>query len=166
MIALPQGQGNADAAPARGHRRPLGGEALVFDGVTGAAPGLNRGAACRTPRSVPRVAERPSASGRLPHHSPMDRSHALDLLREHKAVLAERYGVCRLALFGSTARGAAREDSDVDVLVTFDGPASSARYFGVQFYLEDRLGRPVDLITDKALRERLRPFVERDAIVV
>ena len=81
-------------------------------------------------------------------------------------MLAERYGVCRLALFGSTARGAAREDSDVDVLVTFDGPASSARYFGVQFYLEDRLGRPVDLITDKALRERLRPFVERDAIVV
>ena len=50
--------------------------------------------------------------------------------------------------------------------MAFGGPATSARYFGVQFYLEDLLGRAVDLVTDKALRERLRPFVERDAIVI
>jgi len=36
----------------------------------------------------------------------------------------------------------------------------------VQFYLEDLLGRPVDLVTEPALRERLRPYVERDAIVI
>jgi hypothetical protein len=48
--------------------------------------------------------------------------------------------------------------------LSFDGPATSGRYFGVQFYLEDLLGRRVDLVTEKALRERLRPFVERDAI--
>ena len=52
------------------------------------------------------------------------------------------------------------------MLVAFDGPATSERYFGLQFYLEDLLGRPVDLVTEKALRERLRPYVERDAIVV
>lgn len=96
----------------------------------------------------------------------MDRSCALTLLKAHKAVLAERFGVARLALFGSTARGTARPDSDVDVLVAFDGPATSERYFGVQFYLEDLLGRSVDLVTEKALRERLRPYVERDAITV
>jgi predicted nucleotidyltransferase len=50
----------------------------------------------------------------------------------------------------------------VDVLVAFDGPATSSRYFGVQFYLEDLLGRPVDLVTEKALRPELRPFVEQD----
>ena len=81
-------------------------------------------------------------------------------------MLAERFGVVRLALFGSTARDTARPDSDVDLLVAFDGPATSERYFGLQFYLEDLLGRPVDLVTEKALRERLRPYVERDAIVV
>jgi hypothetical protein len=54
----------------------------------------------------------------------------------------------------------------VDVLVSFDGPATSARYFGVQFYLEDLLGCPVDLVTDKALRPQLRPYIERDAIHV
>ena len=52
-------------------------------------------------------------------------------------------------------RGSARADSDVDILVSFDGPATSSRYFGVQFFLEDLLGRRVDLVTDKALRPEL-----------
>ena len=97
---------------------------------------------------------------------PMDRADILALLRRHKPELQRRFGVLRLALFGSRAREEAREDSDTDVLVSFDGPASSARYFGVQFYLEDVLGCPVDLVTDKALRPELRPFVERDAVHV
>ncbi len=96
----------------------------------------------------------------------MNRDELLKLLAEHKPVLAERFDVRRLALFGSTARGTARADSDVDVLVAFDGPATSKRFFGVQFYLEDLLHRPVDLVVETALRERLRPFVERDAIHV
>jgi uncharacterized protein len=96
----------------------------------------------------------------------MDRDRLLALLAQHKPVLAERFGVERLALFGSFARGTAREDSDVDVLVRFDGPATSKRYFGVQFYLEDLLGREVDLVTEDALRPRLRPYVERDAVAI
>jgi predicted nucleotidyltransferase len=96
----------------------------------------------------------------------MNRDQAISLLAQSKAVLAERYGVTKLALFGSTARGTARPDSDVDVLVAFDGVASSARYFGVQFYLEDLLGCPVDLVTEKALRAELRPFIEREAVHV
>ena len=76
-------------------------------------------------------------------------------------------GVSFLDLVGSTAR----DDfdpagSDIDVLVSFDGPATSERYFGVQFFLEDLLGRPVDLVTDKALRPELRPFIEREAVHV
>ncbi|MBE0546471.1 MAG: nucleotidyltransferase family protein [Rubrivivax sp.] len=66
--------------------------------------------------------------------------------------MANRFGVTSLALFGSAVRDSARLDSDVDVLVSFDGPATSTPYFGVQFFLEDLLGRPVDLVTDKALR--------------
>ena len=96
----------------------------------------------------------------------MDRNALLALLTEHKPVLAERFGVQKLALFGSFARGTDREDSDVDVLVRFDGPATSKRYFGVQFYLEDLLGCAVDLVTDKALRSELRPFVEKEALDV
>jgi len=96
----------------------------------------------------------------------MKRARTLDLLAQSKSVLAARYGVTRLALFGSTARDAARVDSDVDILVGFDGPATSERYFGVQFYLEDLLGQSVDLVTEKALRPELRPFIEKEAVHV
>ncbi|MDO9404491.1 MAG: nucleotidyltransferase family protein [Polaromonas sp.] len=96
----------------------------------------------------------------------MNRQTALQLLTEHKPVLVARYGVARLALFGSTARDSASGSSDVDILVSFEGPATSSRYFGVQFYLEDLLGCPVDLVTDKALRAEIRPFVEQDAVHV
>ena len=96
----------------------------------------------------------------------MNRDDVLALLREHLPVLRERFGVQHMRLFGSVARDSANASSDVDVLVRFDGPATSRRYFGVQFYLEDLLHRPVDLVTEQALRERLRPYVERDAIHV
>jgi predicted nucleotidyltransferase len=96
----------------------------------------------------------------------MDRALALRLMRQCKPDLVARFGVTRLALFGSTARGTAREGSDVDVLVAFDGPATSARYFGVQFELEDLLGCPVDLVTHKGLRAELRPYVEREAVQI
>ena len=96
----------------------------------------------------------------------MNRDEALHLLREHKPALAERFGVTGLALFGSFARDQATDASDVDVLVEFNGPATSKAYFGVQFYIEDLLGRRVDLVTDKALRPELRPYVEREAVNV
>ena len=96
----------------------------------------------------------------------MKRARALDLLRKGKPELVQRFGVRRLALFGSTARDNAHPESDIDVLVEFDGPANSARYFGLQFHLEDLFGCRVDLVTDKALRAELRPFIERDAVHV
>lgn len=96
----------------------------------------------------------------------MKRTTALEMLMNHKATLAQRFGVTRLALFGSTARDVARSDSDIDILVAFDGPATSERYFGVQFYLEDLFGCPVDLVTEKALRAELRPFIEKEAVHV
>lgn len=94
----------------------------------------------------------------------MKRNNALTLLRTIKPILAQQFGVTQLALFGSTARNEASDNSDVDILVSFDGPATSARYFGVQFYLEDQLGCSVDLVTEKALRPELRPFIEKKAI--
>lgn len=96
----------------------------------------------------------------------MNRTETLQLLREHLPSLSSEYGVTSLALFGSMSRDEARDDSDIDILVSFDGPATSARYFGVQFYLEDLLSHPVDLVTDKALRPELRPHVEREAVRV
>lgn len=94
----------------------------------------------------------------------MNRDEVQDVLRAHKLTLAQRFGVSELTLFGSVARDQANDDSDVDILVSYGKLATSEAYFGVQFYLEDLLGRQVDLVTDKALRKEFRPYVEREAL--
>ena len=96
----------------------------------------------------------------------MTRAEVLERLRAHRPTLVDRFGVVELAVFGSFARDEATDASDVDVLVSFLEPATSRTYFGVQFYIEDLLGLKVDLVTDKALRSELRPYVEREAVGV
>lgn len=95
-----------------------------------------------------------------------DRDAILRLLAAHKEEFMRLFQVRDIALFGSAARGSAREGGDIDILVAFDGPATSTRYFGLQFFLEDLLGCPVDLVTDKALRPELRPFIQEEALYV
>ncbi len=96
----------------------------------------------------------------------MTRDQTLQALTRAKPELARRFGVVRLALFGSMVRNQARADSDVDILVRFDGPATASRYFGVQFFIEDLLRRPVDLVSEKALRAELKPHIERELVDV
>ena len=96
----------------------------------------------------------------------MNRDDVLKVLRTHKAALSERFGVTELALFGSFARDQATDDSDVDVLVRFGMPPDWQRYFGAQGYLEELLGRPVDLATNQDLRDEIRPYVQREVINV
>jgi predicted nucleotidyltransferase len=89
----------------------------------------------------------------------------IGLLRAEAAKLAT-FGVRYLAVFGSVARSEAGEASDVDVLVEFDGPATFRQYMHLRFFLEDRIGRPVDLVTKRSLRKELRSTVEQEAIRV
>ncbi len=96
----------------------------------------------------------------------MNREQALSALTRLKPQLQSQFGVRELALFGSAARDQLTEVSDIDVLVEFDAHATSARYFGVQFAIEDALRMPVDLVTEKALRAELKPYIERDRIRV
>ena len=95
-----------------------------------------------------------------------NRTQILAVLADCQQEIATRYGVERLALFGSAARDELGASSDVDVLVEFAGPATFNAYMDLKFYLEDLLGRPVDLVTDKALRQELRPYVEKEMIRV
>src|SRR5215213_11639095 len=95
----------------------------------------------------------------------MRREDVLRLLSAHRAEIA-RFGVRSLAFFGSVARDEARADSDVDFLVDFTTPPNFADFMNLKFFLEDLLGRPVDLITRKTLKPRLRSEVEKEAIHV
>ena len=96
----------------------------------------------------------------------MNRETALTLLVEHKPQFQRQFGVSSLAQFGCTARGEARDGSDVDILVSFTSSSTSMQHFGARLCLDDVLQCPVDLVTDKALRKELRPYVQRDAVHV
>jgi predicted nucleotidyltransferase len=76
-----------------------------------------------------------------------------------------RYGVISLALFGSAARNKIRKGSDIDILVQFD-KSTWDNYIGLKFYLEDLLGRDVDLVTPKALKPATKPSIEKDLLYV
>src|ERR1700686_6270 len=69
----------------------------------------------------------------------MNRSTILRLLSEHLAEVRERYRVNRLALFGFAARDELRVDSNIDILVEFDGETTFDRYLDLQAYLDGRL---------------------------
>ena len=71
-----------------------------------------------------------------------------------------------LAIFGSASRDELQEDSDIDVLVAFAGPATFDGYFGLKSYLEDLLGRNVDLATHAMLKPRLKANIEADLLHV
>jgi predicted nucleotidyltransferase len=96
----------------------------------------------------------------------MRREEAILNLRSYLPVLKRDFGVRRIALFGSTARDQAREDSDLDILVEFAVVPTLDAFVGLKFFLEDHLGRKVDLVTPDALKPRMRPAVEREAVDV
>jgi len=76
-----------------------------------------------------------------------------------------RFGVAKIGIFGSTARGEERPDSDVDVLVEFTpGQATFRNFMELAYFLEDLFGRRMDLVTDQGLSRYLRPRVEEEDV--
>jgi predicted nucleotidyltransferase len=96
----------------------------------------------------------------------LTRQRLLEILSDRLPEMVRMFGVVSLSLFGSAARDELRDDSDVDVLVEYTTAATYTRYMGLKFYLEDLLGRQVDLVTTKALRQELRLAIEQEAISV
>lgn len=79
---------------------------------------------------------------------------------------ATHHGVSNLRLFGSTARGEDRPDSDIDLLVHLDRRLGLIGLARLQHDLEDILGAPVDLVPDDSLKPDVRAAVERDAVTL
>jgi len=96
----------------------------------------------------------------------MQRDEVLRKLRENLPELRRRFAVRSLKVFGSVARGEASPESDVDVLVEFTESPGFSGYMALKFYLEDLLGKKVDLVMSGALRPWARPIVEQEAIRV
>ena len=95
----------------------------------------------------------------------MDRRHILETLRAHEALLRER-GVAHVALFGSRARGDARPDSDIDIMVEI-GPEARLgvwAYAGLKDCIAGLFGEPVDVVNRDGLKPYVRPAALADSI--
>jgi uncharacterized protein len=95
----------------------------------------------------------------------MNREQVLATLRTHERVL-KAAGIVRLSLFGSTARGDRRPDSDIDLLAAFDENRriSLLDMAGIEIQISELLGQPVDLIEEGTLKPRVRRSVEAEAV--
>jgi hypothetical protein len=88
---------------------------------------------------------------------------AIEILKKHEAMIKQRYGVKKIGIFGSFARGEEKEVSDIDVLVDFNEGAKTFDHFmELKFFLEDLFGRKVDLVTVTALRPQLKEGILRE----
>lgn len=94
-----------------------------------------------------------------------EKNRFISQLEEMFPLLGERFGVMRIGIFGSTARGDDRPESDVDVLVEFaPGQTTFRNFMELVFYLEDAFGRWVDLVTEPGLGKHLRPYAEQEVV--
>ena len=90
----------------------------------------------------------------------------LETLRGQIPMLAERYSVETLQVFGSYVRAEQRKDSDLDVLVTFREVPSLLTFIAIENYLSDLLGIKVDLVMKDSLKPKIGGRILREAIPV
>jgi uncharacterized protein len=95
----------------------------------------------------------------------MKRDEVISILKQCEQSL-KNFGINSLSIFGSVARDEAHPESDIDILVEFSESPTFDRYMDLKFYLEDRLGQSVDLVSHKMLKPQIRQAVEKEAIRV
>lgn len=95
----------------------------------------------------------------------MTKEEILGYLQNHKTELHERFGVTKIGLFGSYARGTAREDSDIDIAIEL-AKYSADGYFGVLHLLEDAFRKRIDLGIESNFKPILKPYILKEIIYV
>ena len=87
----------------------------------------------------------------------------IDILRRRDREIKERFHVKRIGLFGSFARGEVTVSSDVDIMVEFEQPTFD-NFMKLAFFLEDLLGRRVELVTPDSLSPYIAPYVKDEVV--
>lgn len=88
--------------------------------------------------------------------------------KENEIIISflKKHGAIKIGIFGSTARGEERPDSDIDILVEFSETKSLFEFIGIGLDLGDILGKKIDLFTEKNLRPSIKNSVMEDLVVI
>ena len=87
----------------------------------------------------------------------------IEILKKHEKEIKEKYGVKKIGVFGSYARGEQKDTSDIDILVEFNEPTFD-NFMDLIFFLEELFNKDVDLVTTKGISPYIRPSVEREVV--
>jgi len=97
----------------------------------------------------------------------MNKEQALQILRQNRVILTEIYGVRKIGLFGSIVKDALTPESDIDIVVEIEKDKKKLHNFlSLRRYLEEQLGRPVDLGIEGALKPVIRDAVLKEIAYV
>lgn len=89
--------------------------------------------------------------------------NAIEILKGNKETIKRRFGVRKIGVFGSSARGEEKEESDIDMLVEFEeGSKTFDNFMELKFFLEGLFGKKVDLATLEALRPQLKEGILKE----
>ncbi|MBN2645645.1 MAG: nucleotidyltransferase domain-containing protein [Desulfuromonadaceae bacterium] len=91
-----------------------------------------------------------------------NREQILAFLRDHKEEFKLRFGVERLGLVGSCARDEARDDSDIDLIVSLQSANRFRSFFELLHFLQDNLDQRIDLATETSLKPRVKNSIQQD----
>ena len=90
----------------------------------------------------------------------------IKILKKEFPVITDKYGVKKIGIFGSYARGEQNIRSDVDILVQFEKPIGFFKFFSLENYLAEKLGVKVELVTEDALKPLIKPRVMKEVVYV
>ena len=96
----------------------------------------------------------------------MNSQEIVTFLTEHKSEIQERFGATRIGLAGSYARGDATEESDIDIVVELQSGNKFRSFFYLLYFLQDALGKRVDLVTESSLKPLVKKSVLKDILYV
>ena len=97
----------------------------------------------------------------------MKRESVIEILRDHKKVLQQKYGVIKIGVFGSYARNQQRADSDIDIAIEIIKEKKNLHNFlSIKRELERILGKKVDLGIESTLKPIIKEYVSKDIIYV
>lgn len=96
----------------------------------------------------------------------MNCSEIISSLKNVKEEIHLKYRVKKIGIFGSVARGTAKDESDIDIYAEFEPEADILDFSGLSLELEEMFHRPIDIATPKGIREEMRSTIFHDLILV